>query len=445
MQSNEVHDAETEVFLHDLQFLIATDEQIQDDFSHLCELLADSDASETTDPTPSEVPFTLECLQTMPHSTTADRPTAPLKPTGVSKGGSRNAFQYRQRQEIMALKTQVEGLKAQLASASQDKTSALMSRKRDASPWEMAARDELLERNRAVAENKHLKDMLVEQATFVEQMQHLFVKKPRLMAASTDPKSHAWHEYKLAAQKSLRAASIHAIADRQLRRLQHAFIQANLFQSAQADGGDAAPRILSDGSVLMEFKRKLILPIPMSICGAAVWRIMKTYAPVATDAHYTSEAIDDRTVYQTFSQHVGGLTLHSNAVRKYYHEPSRQVVLWRNVLEDVLVPHMSRGAVSNEWGWVVAEPLNPSVTALTCLVQVVAADVGRDRDAVVAELNQGIARYGFRFRGHEDPAVEMQNPVMAAFMESGKRFQTALKDGMAQAIAEYHHARSSTT
>ncbi|KAF0688800.1 Aste57867_19622 [Aphanomyces stellatus] len=454
MSADGPSDAETEVFLRDLQFLIATDEQVQDDFSHLCELLEDSGASEV-ESTPSEAPTDagmdlsgLALVQQAPPSpyTTSSEPSAASKDTSLPRVGARNRFQYRQRQELKALREQVQVLKSQLAAEASTRKTAV-SRKREASPWEMAARDELLERNRAVAENKHLKDAVEEQSTFVEQMKKMLMKKPRLMAASIDPTSEAWQEYKLAATTSLRVASIHAIADRQFRRLQNAFIQAGLFQSPALRIADAAPRVQGDGTILMEFKRRFTLPVPLHVGGPAAWRVMQSYAPVCTDAHYTTEDIDSRTVYQTFSQHVRGLDLHSNAIRKYYPADTRHVIVWRNVLEDALLPHMSRGSVNNEWGWMVGEPVaeNKSITSLTFLIQVL-LDTPKDynQEATLAEINHAIARFGFLQLGQEgeDTSVEVNSPVTAAFMGNGKRFELALKTGLTNAIEEYHRALS---
>ncbi|KAF0688798.1 Aste57867_19619 [Aphanomyces stellatus] len=344
---------ETEVFLRDLQFLIATDEQVEDDFAQLCALLDDkSDSDEQSEASSSSS----DNDSSVQHPTAA--PLAASAPPKSKPGRGRNPYEHRQREELKSLKAQVDTLKRELAStkASTDATRALVSRKRGASPWEVAARDELLERNRALAENKQLKDAIADQATFVEQMQSLFLKKPRLVA-SCDPTSEAWQAYKLAAQQSLRVGAIHAIADRQRRRVQHAMIQASLFQAVDVHRLSATPRVQADGTSLLELKGLGVIPLPCHIAGLACWRAICRFRPVTADAVYATDEIDDHTVYETFSTVVQQRPVHSNMIRKYYPDATQHVVVWRTVLEDALVPHMTRGAVDNKWGWLVAAPL----------------------------------------------------------------------------------------
>ncbi|RHY93634.1 hypothetical protein DYB35_000640 [Aphanomyces astaci] len=251
--------------LKDLHFLIATDEQVQDDFSYLLQYpvgFAKLDLQHTS-PT-SEATSSIEPSSTMAKTSSTKRKN--VEKDNIPPTGARNRFQYRQRQELKALKAQVEDLKAKLA-AERSKSSSRLAALSEASPWEQAARDELVERNRAHAENKQLKDALDDQSTFVDQMQKLFTKKPRLMVLAEDPSSlEEWQAYKLAAQHSLRVAAIHAIADRQYRRMQNAFIQTGLFNNSDAQPiVSGAPSIRPDGNILLEFKRQFTMPVPMEV------------------------------------------------------------------------------------------------------------------------------------------------------------------------------------
>ncbi|CAK4264631.1 unnamed protein product [Aphanomyces euteiches] len=65
----------------------------------------------------------------------------------------------------------------------------------------------------------------------------------------------------------------------------------------------------------------------------------------------TVERIDDFTVYERYNHALGETTRHSNSIRKHYPCADRDVMVWRTVLEDALVPHMSKCTVDDSWGW----------------------------------------------------------------------------------------------
>ncbi|RHY18678.1 hypothetical protein DYB36_000347 [Aphanomyces astaci] len=351
--------------LKDLHFLIATDQQVQDDFSYLCDLLdetaseridvssgSNGDTSETGGECASAAGFakldlqhtspTSEATSSIePSSTTAK--TSSTKRKNVEKDnipptGARNRFQYRQRQELKALKAQVEELKAQLA-AECSKSSSRLAALSEASPWEQAARDELVERNRAHAENKQLKDALGDQSTFVDQMQKLFKKKPRLMVLAEDPSSlEEWQAYKLAAQHSLRVAAIHAIADRQYRRMQNAFIQTGLFNNSDAQPiVSGAPSVLPDGNILLEFKRQFTMPVPFPVVGAACWNVMKVRDMRPGVVESAVDAVTDGLVGDALDDFKAGIERFGLNEGAFTENPNISV---RN---EIMHAHMARG------------------------------------------------------------------------------------------------------
>ncbi|CAK5043574.1 unnamed protein product, partial [Aphanomyces euteiches] len=117
---------------------------------------------------------------------------------------------------MIVLRREVDILKKHLAT-SQSKGK----RPLDMTKWEKAAKSECMEKNRSIQENEQLKEAVHQQATLIQQMEKLCNKKIRLSAADAE----GWQNYRLAAHESLRVAAIHAIADRQYRRMQNAFIQ----------------------------------------------------------------------------------------------------------------------------------------------------------------------------------------------------------------------------
>ncbi|CAK5161736.1 unnamed protein product [Aphanomyces euteiches] len=254
-----------------LEMLLATDEQVEDDFSFLCQLLEDSpsEAAEDSDTSMPNLEQLSTNSSTQPPDRQATKRKAP-KQDALPAVGARNRFQYRQREELKQLRGHVESLKAQLASERLKHQALSKPQDRNqVSQWELAARQQLLERNHALNENKQLKEALEEQATFLDQMQRFFMKKPRFEALSDGTSSDDWKALKLTAQQSLREAAIHAIADRQYRRMQHAFITAGLFGLAHDKYLSAMPRLQPDGSVLVEVKRQTLHPAPFRVVSKA--------------------------------------------------------------------------------------------------------------------------------------------------------------------------------
>ncbi|KAG9407396.1 hypothetical protein AC1031_002126 [Aphanomyces cochlioides] len=263
-----------------LEMLLATDEQVEDDFSFLCQLLEDS-PSETAEDSDTSMP-NLEQLSTNSSTQPSDWQTTKRKAPkqdALPAVGARNRFQYRQREELKQLRGHVESLKAQLASERLKYQALSKPQDRNqVSQWELAARQQLLERNHALNENKQLKEALEEQSTFLDQMQRFFMKKPRFAALSDGTSSDDWKALKLTAQQSLREAAIHAIADRQYRRMQHAFITAGLFGLAHDKYLSAMPCLQPDGSVLVEVKRQTLHPALFRVVSKAFWDACSAHA-----------------------------------------------------------------------------------------------------------------------------------------------------------------------
>ncbi|KAG9407549.1 hypothetical protein AC1031_002261 [Aphanomyces cochlioides] len=134
-----------------------------------------------------------------------------------------NMYQIRQREELRRLQQEVTALKAQVRAVETSSST----REEDTSFWKRMAQTERVEKNKALYENETLRVAVGQQATFIDQMRKVFLKKPRLMFHQ-DVHSEEWQAYRLAAQASLRHAAIHAIADRQLWRLDHALLRAGL-------------------------------------------------------------------------------------------------------------------------------------------------------------------------------------------------------------------------
>ncbi|CAK4196123.1 unnamed protein product [Aphanomyces euteiches] len=195
----------------DLPFLIAKDDELSDELAQVSAILTsiDEEANESSKSVSSHPKSVKRTSNSLSASITA--------PAWIS-----NKYEFRQRQELRLLQKQVTELKEQLELA---RISSV--KKLDLPKWKRAARLELQAKLRAIAENEQLKADIQGSTSFIATMQKYFRKKPRL-SMDIDIHSEEWMEYKLAAQASLRIAAIHAIADRQYRRMETAFINAKL-------------------------------------------------------------------------------------------------------------------------------------------------------------------------------------------------------------------------
>ncbi|RHY16999.1 hypothetical protein DYB25_003770 [Aphanomyces astaci] len=427
----------------DLPFLIAKDDQLRGELAFVCDLLS-PDIPDTTSEAATEGGGTT----TADDSDTSAPTTAQTKPTTKRKvssapPGARNQYQFRQKQEIQLLQTQVEKLQDQLASAL-----ASAAQKPDLPKWERAARVELQAKLRSLGENEQLKADIAVQATFIGEMEKYFRKKPRL-TMDTDVQSDEWQSYKLAAQASLRSAAIHAIADRQYRRLDTAFINAGLID-VTTNLFRYKPIRQPNHKVLVELVNHVTLAAPFHAVGLAAWHTF--HLPhLSTTSSTSIEVVDPNTMYEQCTETKHGVICHSNTICKLYTEPNkRDVIVWRTVLEDDLAPHMLQGAVDDQWGWIVLSPLaNPNHCRLTLLLQVLAhasdeAPPQFKLDATVDSITTGLELVSCSatpgsFPGERQEVTEGLPPALLTFMERGRRVELRLRRAIDRAIRDFNH------
>ncbi|CAK4697862.1 hypothetical protein LEN26_016436 [Aphanomyces euteiches] len=360
--------------LSDLSFLLAQDDSLNDELTILCEILEDSEDSDNA--SNKDVALPTEAATTSLK--------AQKKPNKHEKiGTGRTKYEVRQREEMFLLRQQVDQLKRQLYARL-----ATAKRPMEMSMWERAAKIERLEKNRSLHENEQLKEAVNQQATFIEQMEKFCRKKPRLATAAIH--SEAWQDYRLAAQESLRVAAIHAIADRQYRRMQNAFIQAGIFgRTSNFHRGRVIPK--EEGkSCIFELINLVALHAPFRVVSDSMWKVFNgERSPRWPEGAVENvDVIDENTVYSRLVHSTpDGTTSHANNIRKRYVEPNRELFVSRTVLEDALVPHMSKGAIENKWSWLEVVPLqsNPNSHCFMTFMTQVIVDVAPGAVVTTAE------------------------------------------------------------
>ncbi|KAH9126753.1 hypothetical protein AeMF1_002831 [Aphanomyces euteiches] len=391
--------------LEDLRFLllIATDDQLQDGLAHVCSML-DDDSDDSRDA--SIEGRDLETI--VVANTESDIKQTKAKPSRKQKK-PRTTFEVRQREELQRLRAEVDTLKDNLRSLE----TASHSCEGKMSFWKRLAHDEKLEKNKALHENEALREAVDQQATFIDQMKKVFLKKPRL-THHHDVHSAEWQIYRLTATIALRRAAIHAIADRQFSRMSHAYLRAGLLER-------------TDDFTKAELK--------FEVMGGS----QANYLLLGVTE--TFELIDESTVYSRIADpNDPAMTWHSNLIRKLYREPGRNIFIVRTVLDDALVPQMSVGGVENKSAWGQVLPLDDTSCRITLLIEIGLNEILNDPAAVrcAVEMANRMKRTfpsGLAVKQGEFsivPAlfdvdlIQVEHPSIRFFLENGKRIRDAI-------------------
>ncbi|CAK4516441.1 unnamed protein product [Aphanomyces euteiches] len=393
-------------WLQDLHLLIATDDQLQEELANVCEIL-DEDIELSFGESPSSSPLSHE---PRPTQSTVDKRREGHEDARKETVKRQRSY-IRQRDEIHHLRQQVDQLTAVLKRKARN-------RQADISLWERTAREEFTEKTKSMEENKYLRVAIYQNSTFIDQMQRVFLKKPRL-TSHIDVHSEEWKYYKLAAQSSLREAAIHAIADRQYHRMQSALVKADVFDRDK----------------------------PLFIV-KAIPHADRSYLLEAIHGH---THIDPNTVYSTCMQERNGMTWHSNMVRKYYVELDCEVIVSRTVFEDAALPHMTKGAIEDRCIWLIVKPLPNELNRcrFTYLQHLFwpKEEVETLGEDVIAEVLAYLNKISFQFlptRPGQLPLTtdldyaSLPFPKMAAFVERGTRFSDTLKTQLNDVIQQFN-------
>ncbi|KAG9407521.1 hypothetical protein AC1031_002235 [Aphanomyces cochlioides] len=140
----------------------------------------------------------------------------------------------------------------------------------------------------------------------------------------------------------------------------------------------------------------------------------------------TFEIVDLHTIYRAFRVIDRNVAAHVNTIYKRCID--REVIVWRSVLDDVLVPCMADGNVIDKWGWyscklcrevtfhrwLVVEPSvdeNTCINVITYLYQVVPSAIQKGRQGT--------------FKEH----VEVNRLLKSTRSANPRRFQVHFQDG----------------
>ncbi|ETW05288.1 hypothetical protein, variant [Aphanomyces invadans] len=343
----------------DLRFLLATDDDLHEDLAHVCDLLDASSAEDDTQQVPTRSSCTSEVIPGQSNHSTGTGHKRKMSKNAPPRTDLKNAYESRQKHELYALRQQVDVLRAELERRQAAASSAVAV---TSFAWQTAARQEFIAMNQSLRERAQLRDAIDDNTTFIDRMQLLLRrKKPRIPA----PEQLDWQSLKLAAHSSLRTAAMHAIADRQLRRLQSAFIQASVYESA-ADVFNIDTTLVAKGHVQIRVVEHVSLPAPWNVIGDAVWDVFgglrrPALPPMASETLEEIESVDNvhsgcttTTIYSTYKEITSdtNLAVYSNVIRKRYrYDAAKDMIVWRSVKEDARMPQAKDSPTEDEAGW----------------------------------------------------------------------------------------------
>ncbi|KAG9407510.1 hypothetical protein AC1031_002225 [Aphanomyces cochlioides] len=351
--------------------------------------------------------------------------------------------QVRQRQEVESLRAQLEALTKTLHSIDiNSKTLAHMPF------WKRMAHLECIEKTKAKLENESLRSKVDEQAEYIDELQKRLLKKPKLCSNYTTE----WQSYCLAAQSSRRVAGIHAISDRQLQRMNHAFLRAGLLDQSR-DITTAEMLCLPDGSMQYQIVNHVTFEVPSRLIAAAVWNaIGGRQSPTLPRGVWWKRSMLRQRYSRIVDARDPAMTWHSNIIRKVFRHEDREIIVVRTVLDDALVPRQAADRVENKWAWIQIVAEGHEKCRVTFLVQ---ADLGSDSTQLdsAEELNarhkssgdSGCIHLSINFNPLAPLAVDKRSVPYASlkiFLEHFSRIRTAVNGALSKALEAYQRDKS---
>ncbi|ETV82821.1 hypothetical protein H257_04601 [Aphanomyces astaci] len=287
--------------------------------------------------------------------------------------GKKRKYVNRQKLELEYLRDTVDALQKQMdflgnMQANQQQTG---------SEWKDLAAEQQLQAQLAFVENARLRTALQEELAFAETLAGIVRKKPKVLDLPSTS-NNAWRDFKLVADIEARNTAIHAIADREYNKVLHNVLQSDAADSTSPSTAhqtvkSTTVKYLDDGivpGIVIESFNRLMFPhVPFHILGHALWSFLN--GDIGDVSHAASgssfdqlDSVGDDVVYMKSRWRIGNHNAHSadkelhaesRLLIKRYVEPSRQIVVWRNIIEDALLPLDASALTFHGSGWAMVE------------------------------------------------------------------------------------------
>ncbi|KAG9407402.1 hypothetical protein AC1031_002131 [Aphanomyces cochlioides] len=350
--------------------------------------------------------------------------TAPPKPKRVRV--------YTYKSEVQHLETEICELQAQLTQAKR-----AVEFKSDASTWEAAAKQQLVEKNKSIQENQQLLRAILERNDYIARLQRSIMKPPRWMALPDVTPEDCSRS--IPSDPALRIAANQRIADFQYSRMQTKFIQAGGFDLRE-DMCKGEPVMLSQQELGFLAVNHINIPAPYHDVAHAVWSVLSGAHAMNPSEHEKEswEQVDARTVYNKYWICHNGVMCHSNSVRKLYEESNRMAIVFATTLEDETVHRRPSDAIDdmNTWWQFTPNADNPSSSYMTIVAQsnisrlVEYNDLTADARDVVDILKRITAKI------HSSPDINAPS-FLKSFIDRRNRLRLPMQTAIQSAIREF--------
>ncbi|KAF0689722.1 Aste57867_18833 [Aphanomyces stellatus] len=272
------------------------------------------------------------------------------------KVAKREAYKkhIRKRQgEHLELKAQVQQLEDQLDFLTKMKAIDATF----ASNWENIARDLASHRQESSVENEKLRKKVMEQSEFIDTLQTLLAKKPRLAVFENDE----WKALRLVADRSSRLHGINSLLTRQRQLLTGVFLQCGLLDTT--DTNVHKVNVCSDITKMLisESVRCVEMDVPYPILAEAAWNVSlgKEITEKWGEDYEILEMIDPNTAYLKYTPRNGVANASGPLCARYlyrrYYEENRVCIVWKSILEDECYPLDESVMRVHQSGWIVVD------------------------------------------------------------------------------------------
>ncbi|OQR84702.1 hypothetical protein ACHHYP_13041 [Achlya hypogyna] len=228
------------------------------------------------------------------------------------------------------------------------------------SKWGRLAQQQNALKLKAMRENEELHAALAEQAAFREYLERALRKRPLSML--TDAK---WRALTLGAEHDERVAAIHAIAKHQYEIMEAEMINTGLMEPTGEVLDFRTCNV--NGRLVCEGARYSMVQGDLATVANAALEILWSGRRCAEKLHgyrITSQKfpIDANTMHvRDVLGHPNGTThIVSSMITKRFVRRDAIVIVWRSVLEDEGLPHVSNAFVNDEHGWIEYSRRGPS-------------------------------------------------------------------------------------
>ncbi|OQR93965.1 hypothetical protein ACHHYP_02003 [Achlya hypogyna] len=286
-------------------------------------------------------------------------------------GAKKRKYVNHQKLELDYLRKKVEEMEKQMEILGSMQTAQVMG----GTQWKDMAKEQQLQMQLAVMENARLKAALQDELRFAETLAGIVQKRPKVLELPTT-KDSTWREFKLVADAAERATAFTAIADREYNKVLNLYLARQIQETHTVKS--TTVKYLDDGVapgiVIESFNRLAFNLVPFRMLGHAIWSFLNAdhvNDVAGSDSFEKLATLDETMVYMKSRWQISaGHVAESRLVIKRFVEETREIVVWRNIIEDALLPLDPLAITFNGSGWAIVEQTNDGGSTLQFFTEI---------------------------------------------------------------------------